>query len=129
MARVIHFEVHAENPERAARFYHELFGWELTRWEGPMDYWVITTGPSDQPGINGGLLRRHGPAPIDGQPVNAYVCTLGVESVDQVLEAAPTQGGSIAMPKMAVPGVGWLGYLKDTEGNIFGVMQEDPTAR
>ena len=128
MARVIHFEVHAENPERAARFYRELFGWELTRWQGPMDYWVITTGSADQPGINGGLLRRHGPAPIDGQPVNAYVCTLGVESVDRILEAAAPQGGAIAMPKMAVPGVGWLGYLKDTEGNIFGVMQDDPTA-
>ena len=38
-------------------------------------------------------------------------------------------GGSIALPKMPVPGVGWLAYFKDTEGNIFGAMQGDANAR
>jgi predicted enzyme related to lactoylglutathione lyase len=30
---------------------------------------------------------------------------------------------------MAIPGVGWLCYFKDTEGNIFGMMQNDPAAK
>jgi predicted enzyme related to lactoylglutathione lyase len=30
---------------------------------------------------------------------------------------------------MAIPGIGWLGYLKDPDGNIVGVMQSDPSAR
>lgn len=127
MPRVVHFEIHAAEPERAIRFYKALFGWEFTRWSGPMDYWLITTGPDSQPGINGGLIRRHGL--IDGQAVIAYVCTVDVASVDAAVRAIQAEGGSIALPKMAIPGVGWLAYGKDTEGNIFGVMQADPTAQ
>ena len=78
MPRVIHFEIHADNPERAVKFYTDLFGWQFTKWAGPMDYWLIVTGPDGQPGINGGLMRRHGPAPVEGQPVNSYVCTCDV---------------------------------------------------
>ena len=37
-------------------------------------------------------------------------------------------GGEITMPKMAVPGVGWMAYFKDPEGNIHGMMQSDPGA-
>ncbi|HEU4456594.1 MAG TPA: VOC family protein [Longimicrobium sp.] len=128
MPRVVHFEVHAEDPERATRFYTELFGWTITQWGGPVDYRVITTGPDGQPGINGGMVRRMGPGPTDGQAVNAYVCTVDVESVDETLERAVALGGTVAHPKMPIPGVGWLAYAKDTEGNIFGIMQNDPSA-
>jgi predicted enzyme related to lactoylglutathione lyase len=127
MPRVIHFEIHAEDPDRAIRFYQGLFGWEFTKWTGPMDYWLIKTGPDSQPGINGGMVRRQGT--IDGQAVIAYVCTIDVSSVDELLQAIPARGGSIALPKMPIPGIGWLAYAKDTEGNIFGIMQADPAAR
>ena len=126
MPRVVHFEVHAEDPERAIRFYSALFGWTFTHWAGPMDYWLITTGPDDQPGINGDMVRRMGA--IDGQAVLAYVCTVDVASVDESLERATALGGQVALPKMPIPGVGWLAYAKDTEGNIFGMMQADPAA-
>jgi uncharacterized protein len=126
MPRVVHFEVHAEDPERAVRFYSTLFGWSFQNWGGPMDYWLITTGPDDQPGINGGMMRRMGA--IDGQAVIAYVCTIDVASVDETLEKALGLGGQVALPKMPVPGVGWLAYAKDSEGNIFGMMQNDPSA-
>ena len=127
MPRVIHFEIHAENPERAIQFYQSLFGWEFSKWGGPQDYWLIKTGPDDKPGINGGMIRRHGT--IDGQAVIAYVCTIDVDSVDRLAQAIHAKGGSIALPKMAIPGVGWLAYAKDTEGNIFGFMQSDPAAK
>ncbi len=128
MSRVVHFEIQAADPARAVRFYTELFGWRFHEWTGGEDYWLITTGPDDRPGINGGLLRRRGPAPTEGQPVNAHVCTVDVAALDEVVARVPGAGGTVAVAKMPIPGVGWLAYLKDTEGNIFGVMQEDPTA-
>jgi hypothetical protein len=129
MNRVIHFEIHAGDPERAIRFYKALFGWTFSKWEGPMLYWLIMTGPKDSPGIDGGLLPRQGPPPAEGQPVSGFVCTVEVVSVDDIVAKAMTTGGTVALPKMPIPGVGWLAYLKDTEGNILGVMQSDPNAR
>jgi predicted enzyme related to lactoylglutathione lyase len=129
MPRVIHFEIHAEQPERAVRFYTQLFGWEISKWAGPQDYWLIKTGPDGQPGINGGLLRRQGPGPIDGQAVISYVCTVDVPSVDDYTRRITDAGGTIVVPKMPIPGIGWLAYGKDTEGNIFGIMQPDPAAK
>jgi len=127
MPRVVHFEIHAEDPERAVRFYREVLGWQFQKWDGPADYWLIGTGPTEQPGINGGLVRRRGM--IDGAAVLAYVCTVDVPSVDDSVGKATAAGGQIALPKMPIPGIGWLAYVKDTEGNIFGMMQRDPSAK
>ena len=127
MGRVVHFEVHADDPVRAQAFYAALFGWEFTQF-APMEYWVVKTGSDAEPGIDGGLLRRLGPRPEEGQAVNAYVCTVDVASVDHALEHALSLGGTLAHAKMAIPGVGWLAYAKDPEGNIFGLMQADPNA-
>ncbi len=128
MARVGHFEIHADDPQRAINFYQNAFAWQFNKWDGPQDYWLIKTGDSDKPGIDGGLLKRMGPPPTDGQAVNAYVCTVLSSGLDEDLSKALASGGSIAVPKMAVPGIGWLAYVKDTEGNIFGVMQDDSNA-
>ena len=127
MPRVIHFEIHAGDPDRAIKFYKNLFDWTFQKWEGPMEYWLVTTGPNDQPGINGGLLRRQGE--IDGQAVIAYVCTIDVADIDASLKTAEANGALVAVPKMPIPGMGWLVYCKDTEGNIFGMMQGDPSAK
>ena len=127
MSRVVHFEIHAEEPQRAIDFYEGIFGWTFSRWEGPQEYYLITTGADDQPGINGGLIKRLGA--LDGTAVIAYVCTISTPSVDEVAGKVWDRGGRIVVPKMAVPGVGWLAYCKDTEGNIFGVMQEDREAK
>lgn len=126
MSRVVHFEVHAEDPARAIAFYSTIFGWQFTKWEGPQDYWLIKTGPPTEPGIDGAMLRRRGP--IDGQAVIAYVCTIETKSVDDTMTQVLAQGGQLALAKMAIPAVGWLAYAKDTEGNVFGFMQPDPTA-
>jgi len=128
MPRPAHFEIHSDNPELAIAFYSSLFGWKFEKWPGPMDYWLIITGPPEEPGINGGLLRRHGSGPTAGQPVNAYPCTISVPSVDAALAKLAQVGGKIALPKMTVPGVGWLAYGTDLDGNIFGMMQADATA-
>lgn len=128
MPRIVHFEVHAADPERLAEFYRQLFGWKITKWDGPMEYWLIETGGKGEPGINGGLMRRQGGPPTDGQAVNAFVCTADVSSLDDVLTRLEGLGGRLALPRMAVPGMGWLAYVKDPDGNIMGAMQADPAA-
>jgi predicted enzyme related to lactoylglutathione lyase len=122
MPRPIHFEIPAENPQRAIDFYSKVFGWKFTKWDGPMEYWMIITGQSPEPGIDGGLLQRRDPA----QPC---VNTVGVENLDQTVATILASGGSLALPRMAVPGVGWLAYCKDTEGYMIGLMQNDPNAK
>ena len=128
MPRPVHFEIHAEQPTRAIAFYEALFGWTFTSWGGGgMQYWLVTTGPDGEPGINGGLIQRQGT--VDGTAVIAYVCTIGVTNVDDTLARGVTLGATVALPKMPIPGVGWLAYLKDTEGNIFGITHSDTDAR
>ena len=122
MPRPIHFEIPAENPERAMQFYSTLFGWKFQKWEGPVDYWVISTGQPGEPGIDGGLMPRRDPA----QPC---VNTVGVANLDESLKTAESAGGKCVVPKMPIPGVGWLAYCKDTEGHIFGMMQADASAK
>ncbi|WP_292470871.1 VOC family protein [Methanolobus sp.] len=136
MNRIVHFEIQADDPERTAKFYGESFGWDMEEWvipgikvEDENRYWLVTTGPDSEPGINGGMAFRRGPAPTEGQPVNSYVCTIGVENLDESADKVLKAGGSITVPKMAITGVGWLAYCKDTEGNIFGIMQDDETAQ
>jgi predicted enzyme related to lactoylglutathione lyase len=126
MARVVHFEIHAADPERAARFYESVFGWSFNHMPA-IDYWTIATG--EGPGINGGMLRRRGDAPAQGQAVNAHVCTVGVDDLDASIRAALDAGAAMALPRMAIPNVGHVAYLIDTEGNIFGVYQDDPKAQ
>jgi len=128
MSRVVHFEIHGSDPEAMARFYGELFGWRISRW-GQMPYWAVDTGPAEQPGINGGIVPRRGPGPVEGQSVNAFVCTVEVEALDESFGRAIELGGTPALPKMPIPGVGWLAYVKDPDGNILGLMQPDTQAK
>lgn len=128
MPRVVHFEIQGSDPEALVRFYVALFGWKISRW-GEAPYWLVDTGDTAQPGINGGLLPRRGSPPADGQAVNAFVCTVEVPSVDDYFAKAQQLGGKAALPKMPIPSVGWLAYVKDPDGNILGLMQPDPGAR
>jgi predicted enzyme related to lactoylglutathione lyase len=128
MPRPIHFEIHAENPQRAIDFYTALFSWKFEQWAG-QPYWLVMTGDKTTPGIDGGLLPRRGPAPADMAAVNAFVCTIDVADVDASSKRVVELGGTIALPKMPIPTVGWLAYGKDTEGNLFGMMTMDASAK
>ncbi len=121
MTRVVHFEIDAKKPERAIKFYEGVFGWKIEKWKGPVDYWLIVTGKEKEPGIDGGLAKRTEKAP-------STVNTIDVPSVDEYVKKVEANGGSIVRPKMAVPGVGWMAYFKDPEGNIWGMMESDPSA-
>jgi predicted enzyme related to lactoylglutathione lyase/uncharacterized protein YndB with AHSA1/START domain len=132
MNRPSHFEIHAENLERAKKFYTEVFGWAFQKWEnkqaGAPEYYLITTG-KDDPGINGGMFKRMGQAPTDGAAVNAYVVTMDVANIDETIGKIEQSGGKVAVKKFAMPGMAWLAYYKDTEGNILGLYQADAGAQ
>ena len=130
MNRLVHFEIHADDVDRAEKFYTDVFGWTFKKWEGaPTDYRVVSTGDKASPGIDGGLLKRMGPSPMEGQAVNAFACTMDVADIDQTISKIMAAGGKLALPKFAMPGMAWLAYYKDTEGNIFGIHQEDKNAK
>lgn len=127
MPRVIHFEIHADNPEQVSAFYSKVFDWKISKWEGPMDYWVICTGDAGERGINGGMIRRM--PGQSGNRVNSYVCTIDAPNLTEYAHRITTNGGKEVVPKMAIAGIGWLAYFTDPDGNIFGVMQADAAAK
>lgn len=128
MGRVVHFEIHASDPDALVHFYEELFGWTFSKWEGPNEYWLITTGADEDRGINGGLLRRRGDTAAPGQGVNSFVCTVSVDDLDAHLVKSARLGAETVVPKMGIAGVGWLAYLVDPDGNMVGMMEPDENA-
>jgi hypothetical protein len=125
---VVHFEIHASEPQRLIDFYSGLLGWTFTQF-GDMPYWAIDTGEgaigmnTAGNGINGGLTQRQGPAPERGAPVNGGDVVVGVDgSVDEVFRRGLELGGTEALPLADMPGIGRVGYLLDPDGNVFGLI-------
>lgn len=120
MGRIVHFEIAADDIQQAKGFYEGVFGWQFSKW-GEEDYWLIKTGPDEEMGINGGLMRRDERFP-------STVNTLGVASVDDAAERIAAHGGEIVFPKQAIPGMGYVAYFRDPSGVILGVFEHDPAA-
>ena len=120
MARVVHFEISADEPQRALDFYAKVFDWKAQKWDGPQEYWLLMTGEGQ--GIDGGLMKRTPEFP-------GTVNSIDVASVDEFAEKVTENGGKIVVPKMALPGIGYLAYCTDTEGNIFGIFQTDQSVQ
>ncbi len=130
MSRVVHFEIQADDLQRAKAFYATVFDWGFEDWSQATGspYWGITTGPQDELGINGGLQERPAPAPGADYGTNGFVCTVGVDDHDATERRILDAGGQVALPKAALTGMAWQGYYLDTEGNTFGIHQPDPEA-
>lgn len=119
--RPVHFEIGAKNPEKLKKFYEEIFGWKIDKWDSPeMDYWLIMTSDKQMdtknPGIHGGMTKGPAQAPL----------TIGVEDVDEVMKKIKEKGGKFLTEKMEVPKVGTMIYFEDPEGNRFGVIKPVP---
>jgi predicted enzyme related to lactoylglutathione lyase len=120
--RVVHFEITANDPEKVVAFYQEVFGWKITKYPGPQDYWLVTTGEAGTPGIDGGIFRP-------GELFTATVNTIDVPDLDAAVEKVKAAGGQTVTPKSTIPGVGYQIYCKDVEGTLFGLHQADPQAK
>lgn len=118
--RVVHFEIPCDNPEKTIEFFQNAFGWNFQRF-GEEEYWIVITGDEKEPGINGGLMKKKDPR----QPI---ANTIGVEDLEKAIKDIESSGGTIVVPKMPIPKVGWLAYFTDPDGNIHGVYQNDPNA-
>lgn len=118
--RIVHFEIPCDHPQKVMQFFSDVFGWSFSQF-GDMDYWSVTTGDPSAPGINGGLMSRKHP----DQPI---VNTIQVENVEEHCAKITAAGGTVVLPKMPIPSVGWLAYFKDPDGNIHGIFQDDPGA-
>lgn len=136
MGRPIHFEIQADDLERAKDFYAAAFNWEFVDYSEytGSPYYGVVTGADDEPGINGGLLPRPAAAPATdaegrcAQGTNAWVVTMGTDDFDATAERILAAGGTVALPKAALPGMAWQGYFLDTENNTIGLHQPDPDA-
>ena len=119
---IIHFEIPATDVQKLKKFYTGLFGWNIEKYLGPMEYWMIKTVPLDEkgmlqrPGVNGGMVRKDSP---EQKPVN-YI---SVESIDTSIEKVKNLGGKIISPKQEVPNVGWIATALDPEGNHIALLQ------
>ena len=121
MSRVVHFEIPASDPEKSVDFYRKIFGWEINQW-GDQPYWLCNTGDQSEPGINGAIIKKRGP---DHPVVNS----IGVKNIRQAVKTIESCGGIVVVPIMAIPGVCWVAYFKDPDGNIIGVTERDENAK
>ena len=122
MNRLVHFEICAKDLEKVSKFYTEAFSWQFQSWEGPEEYYLITTGQENKAGINGGMFKKDTDWP-------GVVNTIEVDSVDDALTKIIYAGGKIIREKHVIPGIGYQAYFKDPEGNLLGIHQPDPAAK
>ena len=112
--RVIHFEIPMDDPKRATSFYANVFGWEVSRWNAPQEYWHAKTGPESERGINGAFIAR--------STIDTVVNTVAVDDLAAALARVTESGGAIVR-EMTIPNIGKFAYCRDTEGNLFGMLQ------
>ncbi|MCC6620731.1 MAG: VOC family protein [Deltaproteobacteria bacterium] len=117
--KVIHFEVPIDDAERARAFYGGVFGWSTQEFAPGMGYWPTDAGTG--PGIGGALTQRSAESP-------GLMFYIAVDDVDATLAAVAAAGGAALTPRMPIPGVGWMAFIQDTEGNRVGLFQSDPAA-
>lgn len=117
---IVWFEIPADKPDRAKKFYGSLFGWKIQKFPGVKDYWHIDTGGSDD-SPDGGLMTRT----YTQQPITNYVA---VSSVDKYAVKIEKLGGTICKPKTAIPHMGYFAVCQDTEGNEFALWEKNDRA-
>ena len=119
-SNIAHFAINADDVARARQFYEAVFGWRFAAW-GPPDFFQITTGTDEDPGVRGALQRRRELAP--GLRLNSFEPTFAVADVDATCDALRKNGARILMERTTISGVGHLIFFQDTEGNVVGAMQ------
>ena len=126
---IVHFEIYVDDMERAEKFYENVLGWKFKTMK-EMNYTLVYPsgkveewGPA-KVGVNGGMLLRPSAGPDNTKAApNAFVCTVAVDDIKDIVEKVEANGGRVDMPIDNVPGVGLLAYVRDPEFNMFGLLQ------
>ena len=123
MDKVVHFEIPADDLNRAQKFYGSIFGWKISSMPG-MGYTLVGTVESDKYGmpkkpgaINGGMVKRKA-------PVKTPVITIGVSNIDATAKKVVKGGGKLIGKKSNVGDMGFAAYIQDSEGNVIGLWQD-----
>ena len=122
---IAHFDIHADDVERARRFYERVFGWRFEAW-GPPDFYLIHSGTEQDPGIHGSVSKRTEPLPpttAAGRARIGYECTISVDDLGAIKAAIVANGGRIVFEEYEIVGVGRLIRFEDTEGNVACAMR------
>lgn len=123
MPTIVHFDISADDPERAKRFYEALFNWKIEKFPGSMSYYLIeTTDQTGEKGVTGGIAKRENPQ----QKIANFIA---IPSIDEYIAKVGKLGGKIIEPKKAIPTIGYIAGCQDTEGNTFGLLEIDKNAR
>jgi uncharacterized protein len=120
MPKIVHFEIPVDDPQRAAAFYHDTLGWDVSRY-GEEPYWLVRAGEDEEAGANGALVSRE-------ELHQTPVLIAGVADIDDVLSRVGKCGGTVVQGKLPIPGMGWSAYICDPEGNTIGFFQPDTNA-
>ena len=122
MPTICHFEIPADNVDRAKKFYSELFDWKIEQYP-EMEYWLISTkDKKGKKGLGGGLMKR-----VKAQ--QQITVHIDVPSIDKYAKKVEENGGKILMPKTSVPTIGWFAVCLDTENNVFELWEDDKKAK
>jgi uncharacterized protein len=117
---IVHFEIPSDNIERTKKFYNDLFGWNMEKMTGPIEYWTFSTtngkNGGEQQNLSGGVMERQTPQ----QSITNYI---GVKSVDDYSKKVESLGGKVKVPKTEVLNLGWFAICADTENNTFGLWE------
>ena len=137
MSTIVHFEIPADDVERAKKFYSNLFGWNIEKLHNstdhseltsvatglPIEYWrITTTNDKGDKGVGGGIMKRQ-------MPEHHITNYIGVDSVDEYSSKVEKLGGRLFAAKHAVPGMGYFALCSDTENNVFAIWESDENAK
>jgi predicted enzyme related to lactoylglutathione lyase len=120
MSMTIHFEIPADDLNRAKSFYNKLFGWEIYESPGRKNYLLIKFNGEKR--ISSSIIKRFSPR-------QTTIIYFDVPSVEEYSAKIQELGGKIVVPKKPVPGIGYFAICHDTENNNFGIWEEDSHAK
>ncbi len=118
-SRLCHFSIPADDPEQAAEFYVNVFGWKVQYLEEPAEYWFLAAGESDGPEpVIGGITRRSNPSQ------NHLLTYFNVQTIEEALKKVERNGGKVLQARHEIPGYGAMAICADPEGNVFAFWEQ-----
>ncbi len=121
-----YFDLTVKNVAAARGFFEAVFGWKFERFPMPYEYYRITAGPPDEPGIDGGIGAIKD-TPISGGRSFVNI-TVPVPNLDESIAKIMAVGGVVIEPRTAIPGIGWYATCAEPGGLMFGIIEADTAA-